>query len=393
MNNILVINSGSSSLKFKVFSIADQKINLLLASGRAEEIGDESSRISIKFSADNKTFTAEETLKDHEAALALVLAQLQNNSIEAPAAIGHRVVHGGGKLLKECILDDEILQIIEQCSSLAPLHNPANLTGIYAAKKMFKGTVQVGVFDTAFHSTMPALASTYALPHELTEEGYRAYGFHGISHEFIMRQLAALTGKDTSETSLISCHLGNGASLCAIKNGISIDTSMGYTPLEGVVMGTRSGDIDAGLVLALLKDKGYSTDELDQLLNKKSGLLGISGLDNDMRTLLEKRTTVPRAELAIEIYCYRLARYIGSYLAILSSYVPVVFTAGVGENSAYVRENTMRYLGHLGYLIDPSLNLETRNGLVSAESSHPIYVISTDEEKAIAEKTLALLNS
>ena len=386
---ILVINSGSSSLKFRAFEANDALA--LKASGKIEEIGaGEDSSFKIKI-GDQEAKKGKQNFADHKQALEFVLAELESNKLSKMTAVGHRVVHGGDRFLKATLVNDQVIAEIKECIPLAPLHNPANLTGIKAATALFGNLPQVAAFDTAFHNSMPEVAKTYAIPHELTKAGYKRYGFHGISHEFITTKLATMLDQGPEKTSLISCHLGNGASLCAVQNGKSIDTSMGYTPLEGLVMGTRTGDLDAGIIFALLESGTYKVEELNKLLNKKSGLLGLSGLDNDMRTILENQKDT-KAALALEVYCYRLAKYIAAYSIMLPKDAPIVFTAGVGENAALVREKTLSHLGNLNYVLDKKLNDDRpKDSLISTKSSAPVYVLSTNEERLIAEKTVALI--
>ncbi len=384
---ILVLNSGSSSLKFRVFS---HELDLW-ARGRIEEIGpDENSIFKITIES-HEPHKGNQNFSSHKEALEFALGYLQSHGMADVEAIGHRVVHGGDRFIKEVLINKQVLAEIEECIPLAPLHNPANLSGIEAASNLYPSLPQVAVFDTSFHSKMPAVARTYAIAHELTSEGYKRYGFHGISHEFITRKLAGLLGKPVEQASLISAHLGNGASVCAVKNGRSVDTSMGYTPLEGLVMGTRCGDLDAGIIFALLESGKYEVAELNKILNKKSGLLGLSGVDNDMRAILEK-VGDKNPQMAIDVYCYRLAKYIASYSILAGSEAPLVFTAGVGENAALIREKTIELLADLGYYIDKAKNdSREKDILISTESSKPVYVLATNEERLIAEKTLSLL--
>ncbi|RME91469.1 MAG: acetate/propionate family kinase [Candidatus Hydrogenedentota bacterium] len=378
---ILVLNCGSSSIKFKVFKPVEPLQEVI--SGKVQEIGEgENSELSIQ---KNGEVIAEkqQNYPNHKSALLEILTILQQENLQIQA-VGHRVVHGGQKLTKPVLLDKERIATIESLIPLAPLHNPANLAGIYATQELLPKAKQVAVFDTGFHSTLPPEAYTYAIDFTLTEKGYRRFGFHGISHEFI-----SLTYKKIREQSqknfskdVISCHLGNGASLCAIANGKSIATTMGYTPLEGLVMGTRCGDIDAGLVLAIMRNENIDIDTMDKLLNKKSGLLGISGLDNDMRALQE--SNCERAKLAIEIFCRRLAEKIASYFILLEK-PALVFTAGIGENSALVREKTIHYLKNLGYFLDKQKNENPpENGFLHQAGSLPVLRIRTNEEKQIA---------
>lgn len=384
----LVLNAGSSSLKFKVFN----KSLEVLAKGSVEEIY-ASDHSLYHFEASDKGLD-KNTIKpvNHKEALELVLKFLKQNDLSRIDAVGHRVVHGGPDLAKPTVLTAAIIIDIEKVSHMAPLHNPANLQGIKASREVFTNVPQIAVFDTGFHSTIPARAFSYAIDHQLTEEGYRRYGFHGISHEYIRNQTAYVLARRKDSVSLISCHLGNGCSICAIHNGQSVDTSMGYTPLEGLVMGTRSGDIDAGLIFSLMRDKEMSPEEVETLLNKKSGLLGISGLDNDLRTLLENRKD-PKVELALNVFSYRLARYISSYLMLVPDKTPVVFTGGIGENSPVIRSMVINHLEKFGYQINDRKNEGAAGAEASIESnaSAPVLVIPTNEEKMIAEKMKDLI--
>jgi acetate kinase len=308
-------------------------------------------------------------------------------------AIGHRVVHGGEMFTHSCLITADVKQAISSTAQMAPLHNPANLAGIESAQKAFAHLPQVAVFDTAFFQTMPKHAFLYALPYTLYEQhGIRRYGFHGSSHFFVSRQAAKLLNKNIDACNLITAHLGNGCSIAAIKQGAAIDTSMGFTPLEGLVMGTRCGDIDASLPTFLMDTSGYSASEVNALLNKQSGLQGISQISNDCRTLEQQQAEGnTQAKLALDMFIYRLVKYIGSYLAVVGPLDALVFTGGIGENSSYIRQQTVEQLAHLGLSIDKDLNSQMRfgrSGLISEQQSATIFAIATNEEWVIAQDTI-----
>lgn len=385
---ILVINCGSSSLKLAVFNRQLQNI----ASGLAERLGkpDASARFRMP-----DLEVALPHGADHQQALEAMVETLQEQEMldGTPLAIGHRVVHGGETFREAAVINDQVQQAIEDCASLAPLHNPVNLKGISATRALFPDVTQVAVFDTAFHHTLPDHAYRYALPGRFYEEwGVRRYGFHGTSHYFMLTETARILGRSPSSVSLISAHLGNGCSVTAIRNGQSVDTSMGLTPLEGLVMGTRSGDVDPGL-FDFLKGKGLSGEEVHRILNNESGLLGLSGQSNDMRTLEELASEGHQpATLAIDVFCFRLARYIAAMCASLPQLDGLVFTGGIGENSPGVRAATLRHLSLLGFSLD-----DTRNQQHGRDSGHciqdeksrfPVMVIPTNEERVIAAEAL-----
>jgi acetate kinase len=392
---VLVINAGSSSIKYQLYDMPDAEV---LAKGLVERIGEPTSRLVHAFGDDSATL--EEAVPNHEAAMELILRVLVQpggaiEDLSEIEAVGHRVVHGGEEFTGSVIIDDRVLASIERFAELAPLHNPHNLVGIRAAMRKLRGTPQVACFDTAFHTSIPKVAHMYALPYELYERHrVRRYGFHGTSHRYVARRAAAMLGRDKYDLNAITCHLGNGCSIAAVRKGRSVDTSMGFTPLEGLVMGTRAGDFDPA-ILFYLADKGYDLARLNGLCNKKSGLLGISGVSNDMRTL-EKHAEDgdERAKLAIEMFCYRVRKYIGAYSAVLDSVDAVVFTGGIGENSALVRELTCRDLTHLGIVLDPKANGQAggRESAVSASDSRVrVLVIPTNEEQAIARDAFDLV--
>lgn len=385
---ILVVNCGSSSLKLGLFNRALER----LATGLAERLGQDDARGELDVS-DQALQLPEQA--NHQQALEVLVEALRDQGLlgDQPLAIGHRVVHGGEAFRAPARLDDEVIDAIDQCAALAPLHNPVNLTGIHATRRLFPRVPQVAVFDTAFHQTLPPHAYLYGLPRRFYEDwGVRRYGFHGTSHQYMLSQSAKLLDRKPEQTSIISAHLGNGCSITAIKEGRSVDTSMGLTPLEGLVMGTRSGDIDPGLA-AFLDRKGIDTTELDRILNRESGLLGLSGSTNDMRELVAKADEGEQAaNQALDVFCFRLARYIGAMMASLERLDALVFTGGIGENSARVRRDTLAHLGLLGFRLDQSANQRHgRDGthrIDHRDSRFPILVIATNEEAVIARAAL-----
>ncbi|MGI5480553.1 acetate kinase [Streptomyces lavendofoliae] len=397
---VLVLNSGSSSVKYQLLDMRD---GARLAVGLVERIGEETSRLVHTPLSGGGAERRERTapIADHEAALKAVAEELSADGLglDSPdlAAIGHRVVHGGLKFSAPTVITDEVLAEIERLIPVAPLHNPANVTGIRTARALRPDLPQVAVFDTAFHTTMPEHAARYAIDVETADEHrIRRYGFHGTSHAYVSRRVAGLLGKDPAEVNVIVLHLGNGASASAVRGGRCVDTSMGLTPLEGLVMGTRSGDIDPAVVFHLKRVGGMSTDEIDVLLNKKSGLVGLCG-DNDMREIRRRIDEGDeRARLAFDIYIHRLKKYIGAYYAVLGRVDAVVFTAGVGENAAPVREAAVAGLEELGLAVDAGLNA-ARSGeprLISPEYARvAVAVVPTDEELEIARQTYSLVTS
>jgi acetate kinase len=403
---VLVLNSGSSSLKFQVIDTdleaIERNADKTLAEGIIERIGSEA-LISLRAEG-RPAARSTAPLRDHRAALDKVLRWLVSPESNVPgvssigdiAAVGHRVVHGGEKFKRSAVIDDAVVDQIEDCIDLAPLHNPANLKGIYAAREILgQGVPQVAVFDTSFHSTMPDTSYLYAIPYQLyVRHKVRRYGFHGTSHRYVAYRYRILTGKSYEETNIVTLHLGNGCSACAIQKGESINTSMGLTPLEGLVMGTRSGSLDPSILEFLHHKEGFSLDQLDALLNKQSGLLGISGLTNDMRDLLEEERLHQdrRARLAIDIFCLRVKHYIGAYLAQMNGAEAIVFTGGIGENSHEVRERICRGLDVFGIAVDRKKNEATvgrKEGEVATEESRVrLWVIPTNEELLIARDTV-----
>ncbi|MFB6951965.1 acetate kinase [Streptomyces niveus] len=394
---VLVLNSGSSSVKYQLLDMRD---GARLAAGLVERIGESASRLVHTPSGDEaRGRERTEPIADHDEALKAVADELARDGVglDSPelAAIGHRVVHGGPEFSAPTVIDDAVLAEIERLVPLAPLHNPANITGIRTARALRPDLPQVAVFDTAFHTTMPESAARYAIDVATADaHRIRRYGFHGTSHAYVSRRAAGLLGRAPEELNLIVLHLGNGASASAVAGGRCVDTSMGLTPLEGLVMGTRSGDIDPAVVFHLERVAGMDTDEIDELLNKKSGLTGLCG-DNDMREIRRRVDAGDAAAtLAFEIYIHRLKKYIGAYYAVLGRVDAVVFTAGVGENAAPVRAAAIAGLGELGLVVDAELNA-VRSGeprLVSPEHARvAVAVVPTDEEMEIARQTFALV--
>lgn len=392
---ILVINAGSSSIKCQLYEMPAGQV---LARGRVERIGDDDSKLT--HFCGERTTTRDEAVPDHEVAMQRILDVLVDANVGAVgelaeiATVGHRVVHGGEEFAGSMIVDEHVLASIEKFADLAPLHNPHNLVGIRAARSKLPHAVQVACFDTAFHTSIPEVAHLYALPYELYEKyGIRRYGFHGTSHRYVARRAAAMMGIDKYASNVITCHLGNGCSVAAVREGRSVDTSMGFTPLEGLVMGTRAGDFDPA-ILFYLADKGYELADMNAMCNKESGLLGISGASNDMRTLEQLAGQGnARAKLAIEIFCYRVRHYIGAYFAILNPLHAVVFTGGIGENAPAVRARVCRDLDHMGIRLDPR-NDEVEGGqettISTGDSTVKVLVIPTNEEEAIARDAFEL---
>jgi len=396
--DILVLNSGSSSIKFQVIRMPEEKV---LAKGIVERIGLEEPFLKYKKgSGDYQKFTRSDKI-DHKVALQWVLDTLTDKEIgviedlSAIGAVGHRVVHGGEAFSGSVLITDDVIKALEDNIELAPLHNPANLMGIYACKELMPDTPMVGVFDTAFHQTMPKHAYLYALPIELYEKyRVRRYGFHGTSHRYVSQKAAELVGRPIEELKIITVHVGNGASVAAVKYGKSIDTSMGFTPLEGLVMGTRCGDIDPALPLWLQRKFNMTADEVDKYLNKKSGILGLmGGKTYDMREVEDGYLEgEPQATLAFEIYAYRIKKYIGAYAAAMGGLDVLVFTAGVGENSPPLRELVCRDLEFLGIKIDKERNNVRGTALISTDDSKvKVFSIATNEELVIARDTYEIV--
>lgn len=390
MSKILAINAGSSSLKFQLFEMPDEEV---LAKGLIDRIGINGSTFNLE--TGEKTNTITKDMEDHEAAVKLLLNQLIElkviESFDEIDAVGHRVVHGGEYFSESIVIDDDVISKIEEVSELAPLHNPPNLTGIHAFKEFLPNVPMVAVFDTAFHQTMPEKSYLYSLPYEYYEKyGIRKYGFHGTSHKYVSERAAEILNRPYNQLRVITCHLGNGASITAVENGKSIDTSMGFTPLAGVTMGTRSGDIDPAIIPYLIEKTGMNATEVVDILNKKSGLLALSGISNDLRDIQEAAATNKRAELALEIFAARIHQYIGSYAARMAGVDAIVFTAGVGENSKLIRSKILTGLEFMGVYWDPALNNECgREGLINyPHSPVKVLVIPTNEEVMIARDTV-----
>jgi acetate kinase len=392
---VLVLNCGSSSIKYQLF---DMPARTLLAKGMIERIGEAQAAMIHQEGNDKQKQPI--AAADHEQAMDAILAKLMHaeggrKSTEEPiGAVGHRVVHGGEAFTGSVLITEEVIASIEKTAQLAPLHNPPNLTGIRAAMHALPDAPQIACFDTAFHATIPQLAYMYALPYELYEKhGVRRYGFHGTSHRYVARRAAELLGRHKYDINCITCHLGNGSSITAVKDGRSVDTSMGLTPLEGLVMGTRCGDIDPAILFHLAAN-GYDLKTLNDLCNKKSGVLGISGCSNDMRTLVDEAAKGnERAALAIDMFCYRIKKYIGAYYAVLGHLDAIVFTGGIGENAGVVREKICAGLEELGIKLDPQRNNQTSHEArhVEVEGGRvTILVIPTDEEGVIAADTYEL---
>ncbi|MBO5292812.1 MAG: acetate kinase [Lachnospiraceae bacterium] len=396
--NVLVINCGSSSLKYQLINSESEEV---LAKGLCERIGIDGSAITHQPAGGEKKKT-EVDMPDHTAAVKLVIEKLTDpsvgviKSLQEIDAVGHRIVHGGEKFSGSVRITPEVIRAIEECNDLAPLHNPANLIGINSCKEIMPDVPMVGVFDTAFHQTMPKKAYLYGLPYEYYEKyKVRRYGFHGTSHDFVSKRAAEILGKDIQELKIIVCHLGNGASVSAVKNGESVDTSMGLTPLEGLIMGTRSGDMDPAIVTFLSQKLSVSAEEVLDICNKKSGVLGLSNnYSSDFRDLAEAAATGnEKAETALETYAYRVGKYIGAYAAAMNGVDVIVFTAGAGENNAEVRALIGQYIGFLGTNIDPEKNkLRGEEVILSdADAKVTTMVIPTNEELAIARETEKLV--
>ncbi len=394
--NVLVINCGSSSLKYQLI---DSESEAVLAKGLCERIGIDGRLVYQKTGLDKEI--TEAPMPTHKQAIELVINALVNDKTGAIKdlseidAVGHRLVHGGEKFACSVVISDEVLQAVEECNDLAPLHNPANLIGVAACQEVMPNVPMVGVFDTAFHQTMPKKAYLYGLPYEYYEKyKVRRYGFHGTSHSFVSKRLAEYLGLDYQNSKLIVAHLGNGASISAVQNGKCIDTSMGLTPLEGLVMGTRSGDIDPAIMEFIAKKENLDIEGVMNVLNKKSGVQGLSRLSSDFRDLEEGHANGNEmATNAIEVFCYRVAKYIGAYVAAMNGVDAIAFTAGIGENGPLVRQKVMEYLGYLGIAVNEETNgVHGDEAVIStADSKVKVCVIPTNEELAIARETVALV--
>ncbi|MDD3267116.1 MAG: acetate kinase [Burkholderiales bacterium] len=400
---ILVINCGSSSLKYQLINMDDKAV---LSSGLVEKIGLSDpllthKKFDDKFIIDtDKQIDFGGKIQNHEDAVTIVIKVLLDkdlgviSSMKEIDAVGHRVVHGGEKYANSVIINDEVILELEKCSKLAPLHNPANLIGIYACQKIMPKTPMAAVFDTAFHQTMPEEAYIYSLPYEIYQNyGVRRYGFHGTSHQYVANVAAEFLDTDIKKLKIITCHLGNGASITAIKHGISIDTSMGFTPLAGLTMGTRCGDIDPSILAYLSHEMNLSIDELDNIMNKKSGVLGLSGISNDFRDVEDAANKGDkRAELALKVFTYHVKKYIGAYVAAMNGVDVIIFTAGLGENDKVTRANVINGLSYLGIAIDDNKNnVRGKLSVISTdESKVKAMLVPTNEELMIAQDTLIL---
>ena len=396
--NVVVINCGSSSLKFQLINAETEKV---LAKGLCERIGIDG-RLTYQPAGGEKE-KSDLAMPTHTEAIQFVIDALTNEktgvvkSLDEIGAVGHRLVHGGEKFASSVVITDEVKKAVEECNDLAPLHNPANLIGVAACEKLMPGTPMVAVFDTAFHQTMPEKAYMYGLPYEYYEKyKVRRYGFHGTSHSFVSKRAAEVMGKSYDEVKTIVCHLGNGSSVSAVLNGKCVDTSMGLTPLEGLVMGTRSGDIDPAIMEFIAKKENLDIEGVMEVLNKKSGVFGISGgLSSDFRDLTDAMNAGDKkAKIAMDVFSYRVAKYIGSYAAAMNGVDDIVFTAGIGENDDYVRQEVCKYLGYLGVDFDFEVNtgLRVKEAELTKEGSKvKVFVIPTNEELAIARETLALV--
>lgn len=395
---VLVINCGSSSLKYQLIDSATEEV---LAKGLCERIGIDASSVTHQKAGGAKK-KAEVVMKDHTDAVKVVIEKLTDPeegviaSLQEIDAVGHRIVHGGENFKGSVVINEEVIRAITECNDLAPLHNPANLIGIHSCEKIMPGVPMVAVFDTAFHQTMPKKAYLYGLPHEYYEKyKVRRYGFHGTSHDFVSKRAAEILGKDRKDLRIIVCHLGNGASVSAVKYGESVDTSMGLTPLEGLIMGTRSGDMDPAIVGFIAEKEGLSAAEVINVCNKKSGVLGLSGgLSSDFRDLAESAAQGNEmAKNALDAYAYRVGKYIGAYAAAMNGVDVIAFTAGAGENNAEVRQLIGQYIGFLGTNIDPEKNKLRGEEVILSDADAKVVtmVVPTNEELAIARETVRLV--
>jgi acetate kinase len=398
---VLVINCGSSSLKFKLYDLPADDTASLMAEGLVEEIGREKSKFSYRDTRSPEKIVGDVVAKDHTQAVAAMKDMLLDaehglfkDKIEVDAC-GHRVVHGRELFSNSALVTPEVRRAIEECIGIAPLHNPPNLAGIAACEKIFPGLPQVAVFDTAFHQTMPPHVYTYGLPKDQLDRNHvRKYGFHGTSHEYVARRCAELMKKDFAQIKMITCHLGNGSSITAVKNGQSFDTSMGLTPLEGLLMGTRTGDMDPAVVLYIMDKDKLSPQEMNTLLNSRSGIKGVSGISNDMRQVIAKaKEGDARAKLALDMFDYRLIKYIGSYVAAMGGCEAVVFTGGIGENDAAMRARVLDPLQFIGIDMDPARNSsDAKEKVITRDGSRiSVWVVPTNEELMIARKTRAII--
>jgi acetate kinase len=399
---VLVVNCGSSSLKFKLYDLGQADAQSLLAEGVVEEIGREKSKFTYKTHKSPNKLVLEVVAKDHTQAVAAMKDALLHpehglftDRIQVDA-VGHRVVHGGEKFSASALVTPGVRAAIEECIAIAPLHNPPNLAGIAACETIFPGLPEVAVFDTAFHQSMPPHVFLYGLPYEQYDKFHiRKYGFHGTSHEYVARRCADLMKKDFDQLRLITCHMGNGSSITAVKHGKSFDTSMGLTPLEGVLMGTRTGDMDPAVVLHIMEKQKLSPQEMNKLLNNMSGVKGISGISNDMRLLTEKADEGNhRAQLALDIFVYRIVKYVGSYVAAMGGADAIVFTGGIGENATALRAKILEPLAFLGAEMDPVRNgSDAKEKVITRDGARiAAWVVPTNEELMIARKTKAIVD-
>lgn len=394
---VLVINAGSSSLKYQLIDMTNEAV---LAKGLCDRIGIENSFIK-QSKGDEEAVVISKVLKNHKDAIAAVIAALTDEkigvikSMSEISAVGHRIVHGGEKFNSSAVINEKVMDAVRECIDIAPLHNPPNIVGIEACQQIMPDVPMVGVFDTTFHSSMPDYAYLYAIPYELYEKyGIRKYGFHGTSHKYVSERAADLLGKPLSELKIITCHLGNGSSICAVDRGRSVDTSMGFTPLQGLAMGTRSGTIDPEVVTYLMEKEDLTVKGISTLLNKKSGVLGVSGVSSDFRDLhTAAEEGNKRAQLALEIFAYGVKKFIGEYIAVMNGVDAIVFTAGIGENNSTIRTQILDNMDFLGIKIDPDKNkIRGREIDISAPSATvKTFVIPTNEELAIARETVRLL--
>ena len=395
--NVLVINCGSSSLKYQVINSDTEQV---LAKGLCERIGIDGRLVYTPAGGEKEISNLD--MPTHKQAIQYVIDALTNEktgvikSLDEIGAVGHRLVHGGEKFACSTLITEEVIKAVEECSDLAPLHNPANLIGVRACQELMPNTPMAGVFDTAFHQTMPLEAYMYGIPYEYYEKyKIRKYGFHGTSHSFVSKRMAQLLGKPIEDLKIIVCHLGNGSSVCAVDGGKSVDTSMGLSPLEGLIMGTRSGDIDPSVMEFICKKENMDINGIMEVLNKKSGVQGLSGVSSDFRDLQAGAAEgTKRCEMAVDVFCYRVLKYIGAYVAAMNGVDAIAFTAGLGENDEIVRRKIVSRLGYLGIKLDEEVNDNGRGkeiAISTPDSKVPVWIVPTNEELAIARETVALL--
>lgn len=395
--NVLVINCGSSSLKYQVI---DSESEQVLAKGLCERIGIDGRLVYTPAGGEKEVSNLD--MPTHKQAIQYVIDALTNEktgvikSLDEIGAVGHRLVHGGEKFACSTLINEDVIKAVEECSDLAPLHNPANLIGVRACQELMPDTPMAGVFDTAFHQTMPQEAYMYGVPYEYYENyKVRKYGFHGTSHSFVSKRLAELLGKPIEDLKIVVCHLGAGASICAVDGGKSIDTSMGLSPLEGLIMGTRSGDVDPSVMEFICKKENLDINGIMEVLNKKSGVQGLSGVSSDFRDLQAGAADGnERCAMAVDVFCYRVVKYIGAYVAAMNGVDAIAFTAGLGENDEIVRRKVVKRLGYLGITLDEEVNDNGRGkeiAISTPDSKVPVWIVPTNEELAIARETVALL--